>query len=732
MRPLPGACGPRSRNRLARLKAILVLTLALALLVSPAGQAPAQDLASLVADAVSVSGNDTLVADGNVEVFYEGRTLRAKRILYDKSTDRLTIDGPIVLKDGTGTVILARQADLAADLSDGVLQSARVVLNQQLQLTSAEIMRIGGRYTALGQSVVSSCKVCKTGQTPLWEIRAQRIVHDEQERQIYFDHARLRFFGVPVAYLPRLRIPDPSLDRARGVLRPQIRSSSVLGFGLAVPYFIPLGPSRDVTLIPYLATKNAQSLGLRYRQAFRAGQVEFNGAVSHDSTGEDVPRFYGVLNGSFALPRGFGMSFSGTVVSDRNYLRDYGISTADRLDSQIAVTRTRRDEYIDGRIINFRTIRAGAPNSTVPSLITDVTLERRFSPESVGGTGSVSLQSQSAYRSSDIAADLNGDGVGDGRDLARLSFGADWRRNLVLPAGVMMAALTEFRADGYEIRQDTVYGGSKSRLLAGGAVEFRWPLVRSGPTGASHIIEPVVQLMWSGARQGLIPNEDSRLVEFDESSLFSFSRYPGRDAVETGARANVGLGYTRYDPAGWSLGVLVGRVYRAKADDQFGVASGLSGATSDWLAATELSLASGFSMTNRLVFDDGFSLTKAELRLALTRARFGINSSYVMVLADPLENRATRASELTLNGGYQVTDFWRGDVISRYDFQSQRLQSTGLKVGFKNECLNVDVGLARNFTSSTQVRASTDFTLSIDLLGFGGKALSGPSRTCRG
>ena len=704
----------------------------MALVVTPPVRAPAQDLASLVADSVALSGDDTLVADGNVEVFFQGRTLRAKRILYDKASDRLTIDGPIVLTEGAGTVILADQADLASDLADGVLRSARVVLNDQLQLASSEIMRIGGRYTALGRSVASSCKVCRTGATPLWEIRASRIVHDSETRQIYFDHARFRLFGVPLAYLPRLRIPDPSLNRAAGVLRPQIRSSSVLGFGLAVPYFIPLGPSRDLTLIPFLATKNAQSMGLRYRQAFRAGLVEFDGALSHDATAETAPRFYGTLTGAFTLPRDFGLSFNVTVVSDRNYLRDYAISDADRLASQIDVTRTRRMEYVSGRIVNFRSLRPGVPNGTVPRIITDVTWQRRFTPNGVGGTGRVELQSQTAYRSSNVAADINGDGVGDGRDLARLSFGADWRRDLVLPVGIAMAALAEFRADGYSIRQDTVYGGNASRLLGGGALEFRWPLVRAGATGASQVIEPVVQLMWSGARQGTIPNEDSRLVEFDEGNLFSFSRYPGRDAVETGARANVGISYTRLDPAGWSLGLLVGRVLRSRDDQAFGVASGLNGSASDWLAATEITLAPGLSLSNRLVFDDNLSLTKAEMRVALARQRLGVQSRYAMVLADPLEDRATRTSELTLNGGYQFTDFWRGDIGTRYDFEARRVQSTGLTVGFRNECLKLDVSLARRRSSAAAVRASTNFNLSVDLLGFGGKALPGPSRTCRG
>ncbi len=121
---------------LRRLLAVFapVLALLLALTAPPLG---AQDQATLVSDRLDLTGGSRLVASGNVEVFFQGRRLRASRITYDQATDRLTIEGPIVLTDATGEVlILASQADLAADLTEGSLTSARMVLNQQLQLAA--------------------------------------------------------------------------------------------------------------------------------------------------------------------------------------------------------------------------------------------------------------------------------------------------------------------------------------------------------------------------------------------------------------------------------------------------------------------------------------------------------------------------------------------------------------------------------------------------------------------
>ncbi|EEW24326.1 LPS-assembly protein LptD [Rhodobacter ferrooxidans] len=709
---------------------LLALTVALwlGLLVPPAA---AQDMATLIANRVSVVGDDTLVAEGAVEVLYQGRRLRAARITYDRPADRLHIEGPITLIDGTGSFLLASQADLAADLSEGVLISARMVLNQQLQIAAAQIIRVGDRYTRMSNSVASSCQVCADNPVPLWEIRAASVVHDQLRQQLYFDSAQLRVGGVPVFYLPRLRMPDPTLKRATGFLTPELRTTSGLGPGVKVPYFIALGPSRDLTLTPYLTAKSGRTLGLRYRQAFATGQIEVTGAVSTDDMRPDKTRGYVLATGAFDLPRNFKLDFNLQAVSDPAYYLDYAVSDQDRLDNRVEISRTRHNEYISGRVIQFRSIRAGEDNATLPSLIGDFTFHRRFDGGPLGGEGGLRFQTHSHYRTSSNPLDADLDGHADGRDLSRVSLRADWRRNWVLPGGVLGAVMGEVSGDIYAIRQDALYQGQTTRLDGAAAVELRWPWVSTATTGAAYVIEPVLQLVASPRRLAPLPNEDSALVEFDEGNLFSLNRFAGSDARERGVRLNLGIGWTRYDPAGWNLGATLGRVLRRTDPAQFGPASGLAGRSSDWLAATQLSLGSGIKMTNRLLFDDSFAVTKAEVRMDLNRDRYGIGSSYVWMLADAGENRLTDTSELYLDGRYDLTAAWTGKAATRYDLIADRATNASLGLEFRNECLAIDLSLSRRFTSSTSVEPTTDFGLSVDLLGFGSGTKAGPARVCR-
>jgi len=707
-----------------------VLALGLWLLAA-AGGVQAQDAAMLIADRVMLAGDSTLIADGAVEVLYQGRRLRASRITYNATTDRLLIEGPIVLSDASGSFILASQADLAADLSEGVLTSARLVLNQQLQLAAAQMLRVGGRYTQFSDTVASSCQVCAANPVPLWEIRAGRVVHDQLAQQLYFDQAQLLVAGVPVFYLPHLRMPDPTLARATGFLRPSLRTTSGLGSGVKVPYFIVMGPSRDLTLTPYLTTSNGRTLEARYRQAFPTGSLEINGALSYDDLLPGQARGYLLADGAFDLPRDFDLRFHLETVSDPAYLLDYGISQQDRIDSRIEITRARRNEYISGRLIEFQSIRAGEDNASLPSLVGDMTFHRRFSGGPLGGEAGLQLQTHSHYRSSTDPLDTNGDGVADGRDLGRVSARLDWRRSFVLPGGVLGAMQAQTAGDIYTIRQDAVYQGTTTRFDGAAAVELRWPWVASGPGGASHVIEPVVQLVASPKSGAALPNEDSALVEFDEGNLFSLNRFAGSDAYESGLRANLGLSWTRLDPQGWSLGVTLGRVLRATDPGQFGPASGLSGVHSDWLAAGQLTLANQVMLTNRLLFNDFLEMTKAELRLDVNRAKYGLGSSYVWMIADPSENRPIDTSEFYLDGHVSLTPNWIAKTTTRYDLVAARASDAGLGLEFRNECLTIDLSLSRRFTSSTSVDPTTDFSLAVSLLGFGGGTAAGPARACR-
>ena len=679
-------------------------------------------MATLIADKVQVLGNSGVLAQGNVLIYFGGKSLTASSVRYDQQGDKLMIEGPIVLQDGDDQVIFASAAELSGDLRNGILQSARLVLNQQLQIAAVEINRIQGRYTQMNKVVASSCQVCAKHPVPLWQIRAERVVHDQQERFIYFHNAQFRIADVPVFFLPRLRMPDPTLTRATGLLAPKIRTNSAFGTGLLVPFFIRLGDHADLTLSPFVATKS-RTLEWRYRHAFRSGDLTFRGAISDDSILPGEKRFYVFGEGTFALPLDFKLKFQLQDVSDPGYLLDYGYSDEDQLRSAIAITRARRDEFIFAGLTRHETLRADEIpiSDQLPFAQADLLYERRWVPGWVGGIASYQVSAQSYFRES------SEDQLG--RDVTRLGASFDWQRDWQLDGGAIVKVETAAQSGLYWIEQDSNYDTEQSFITPSAAVTLRWPFSRVAANGTLDVIEPVAQLVWSKNAGASIPNEDSTFVEFDEANLFSLSRYPGFDAIEDGARANLGVKWTRTSPSGWAMTFAAGRVFRFDGAENFSNASGLSGDQSNWLIAGQIQFGSQFAMQGRALVDDNFNIAKTESRIAYLSDTWQLGAAHLWVVADPQEGRADKIHELRLDGAYQINDFWRISANGDFDIEAHQATRGKLGIQYSNECVKVDFSLSRRFTASTNVKPTTDVGLQVELMGFGGST-RGKARQC--
>lgn len=691
----------------------------------PYTAAQADEAATLLADRITLTGTNRLIAEGSVEIYWHEHRLSAARLIYDQSTDTLSIEGPIRLVEPgqTGSVLLAERAELSRDLQNGILIGARMVIARELQLAANRIERRGGTVTVLNEVVASSCQICASNPTPLWEIRARRITHNATTHVLHFDDAQFRAMGVPLMWLPNLRLPDPTVTRMTGLLRPSFRTTSSLGPGLKLPYFFALGPSADLTLTPYFATSHTNTLGLRYRRALSFGGYTFEGALSRDSIVPGKTRGYLFGTGRFALPGDFTLGAELRFTSDPSYLLNYDITEDDRLWSGITLERVRRNELIWGKLGNTHSIRAGESNTTEPMAAGQLSWTKVFQPRGLGGELTLETSAQ-AYRR---ASTLNT----DGRDMLRVSAVADWRRNWVLGPGILAALEGELALDAATVKQDAVYHGTTLRALPTLGVELRWPWVATSGR-AAQVLEPVVQLVWSGDDLKALPNEDSLLTEFDEGNLFEFSRYPGGDARERGLRANLGLSWTRHDASGWSLGLTAGRVLRARDLGQFGAGSGLGGKSSDWLLATHLGTAGGLTLSNRALFDDSFGFSRDELRLSYLAGTTKIAAGYLWIEANAAENRPENTNELMLETAWNWRPGWSSTFSTRYDFTADRAAKAAFGLQYANECVSVDLSLSRRFTSSTSVKPETDFGLSIQLAGFGAGSTTGRAdRVCR-
>jgi LPS-assembly protein len=671
---------------------------------------------ALVADQVLFDeAAGTVTARGGVEVFYGPRTLTAAEIVYDSRAGRIRATGPITLRGEEGTTVFADAADLDAELADGIVQGARAVMaGGGAQLAAVEGRRIGGRYNAVAKAVYSACTVCPDRPTPLWSIRARRAVHDEVERVVHYEDAVFEALGVPVAWLPFFSFPDPTVRRRSGFLPPTFQQSSTYGFAVKAPYFIVLDDSRDLTITPFPTTGDGPIVEGEYRQRFDAGGFDARGSFGALDMGEGEGRegrAHLFADGDFdaaglGLGAGTRAGFDIALASDDGYLRRYDFTDQDRLENEIFVERYGLREFFDVSAYYVQSLRADEPDGEVPYALPRFELRRTVDDPLAGGEIGLGASGVQLMRD-------------DGRDVGRVSFQADWERRETLDAGILLRAFALGRADVYRVRDDPAFDDeTPTRLAPLAGAEARYPFVARMATGA-HILEPVAQFVVApqDVNPDEIPNEDSAIVEFDETNLFDPDRFPGFDRFESGARVNAGLRYAWITDAPLRVDVSAGRVFRLTEETAFSAGSGLDETRSDYVAAWTVAWEPLVAVTNRVRIDDALDVSRNELA-----ARFGfgparLEGAYVYYERDPVAGAFADRAEGTLGGALDVTRNWTVGGFARRDFEEGRYVDLAATLTYETECAALELFAGRDFTDSEDDPASTTVGLRVRLYG---------------
>ena len=66
------------------------------------------------------------------------------------------------------------------------------------------------------------------------------MVYDQTKHKVRFHSATIEVEGVPVAWLPAVSVPDPTVRYASGLLTPEVGNSTKIGYFTRLPVYVAL------------------------------------------------------------------------------------------------------------------------------------------------------------------------------------------------------------------------------------------------------------------------------------------------------------------------------------------------------------------------------------------------------------------------------------------------------------------------------------------------------------
>lgn len=667
----------------------------------------------LDADNIFVSEADnTVTAEGNVEAKYEGRILRADRLIYFRETDRVRAIGNVVVIDADGSETFANEIETSSNLIDGYAIGFSTRTADGGVAVAESAVRSSEGYNALDKIVYTSCEVCDENDTPTWALRARRAVLNDQSEMMSYRDAVLEVAGFPVLYLPYFAHPDPSSGRRSGLLPPDFGTSSKLGAYYQQPYYWAISPYQDLTISPRVMGNVNPLVEVQYRKRFWSGSVQadfsFTEEQEFDSDGEKFgeKEFRGHIfaEGGFEIKPGWGWGFAIEQVSDDLYTRRYDIEgeNGDRglyagqpryLLNQLYTQAQGQDWYFDSSILTFETNRDNDTDDRLPRALPLMFGEKLYD---YGKYGTVALSGSTAILEREL-----------GVDSYRASGGVEWTANRVLPGGILVNPFAEGRFDYYQL-DDTASGVSEvSRGVASIGSRISYPLYRPGKF-VDLIVEPEAMVAYgtSGANDPDIPIEDSLFYELDESSLFEANAASGFDTYEGGSKASVGTSVTARWKNGMSISALGGRRWRDMTDPVFDVGSNLDGTTSDWVAGISADFGNPLRFETRVRLDDNdFKLNRIDARVNTNIWRFRGNARYYRIDGG-ITNSGLNDEGIQVTADFKVTDNYyflyglsrdiSGRVNSAGQLSDPRDISQSIGIAYEDDCSRFEVSFERS------------------------------------
>jgi len=675
------------------------------------------------ADSMENDSHSNLVtAIGNVEIIREDITLRADKVTYNQATEDITAEGNVVLMEKNGNVLFADTINLTEKMQNADVENIKVVLLDKTRMAAQHFHKKNNDHKILRNAVYTPCDNCRDS-SPLWQLKATKVLHDPIKQNIEYQNAFLELKGIPVLYTPFFSHPDPSVKHRSGFLFPRIISSNFLGAAIQPQYFFDINPQTNFTFNPIISTeKNPIYSGIFHKYFYR-GEINASGTIMQDkdSNYSDKNDIRGNLFmfGRYELNDYWVADTDINYSSDHTYLDDLNLPKRDDpwLTSRLRLQSfdNRNYAYMEGYYYDMLSYDLQHINK--PYILPLIGYENISNPNPFGAYIRTSISAASIYHKEDDSSQ-------------RMTLINSWNLPYTSPYGEKYKMTASLKSDLYYVRRylnnnNQYFTGTTARVFPQLGMEWRLPFIKSSET-SSQILEPVIVGVLApnkGNKRDKIPNDDSRDFELTDTNIFDLDRYAGYDRNDVGSRLSYGINWSFYGNKWGRSSLLLAQSYEADKDVATVNQHPDNSHFSDYVGRVYAAPSRYFDLTYRFRADkDDYSITYSELSSSIGSDILRLHGSYIFFPENDESSiyYGKQRKEIYASLSSKITRNWSINAFTRHDLENERTLSNGGGLSYEDECSRFAFQIEKEFSEDPDAENDFSFYFTFYLKTIGG------------
>ena len=649
-------------------------------------QSDNSDDIDITADKIEVynDGNE-IKATGNILIQTEEYLSSTDNLIYNKIEERVKTSGNIIIKDKLENYYYFDRFISDKDFSRASGTNTKIRLNDGSRIVGKSFKRTDANINQINDALYTPClnENYVTANCPGWKLSANKVVHDVEKQNIYYEGATLSILNVPVLYSPFFSHPDPSVKKRSGLLMPSISSDNNLGTTFSIPYFFNLSSNYDVTLTPTIQSKADDYYSISYRHLTKNHQFNIDSSISSDESNTGTKNHV-FINGEVKNPFG---KFDYKIQTSNNdtYLRKNYIAQETILTSGLNFTKEMDNSYLDFSSYIYKHLN-NTSNQKWEYVYPNISYDIYNYKDPIYGLSWKIDNSLLNYKTinKNYEQQLSSEILSDDVHISKKT-------------GLKFVNTVQNRLIYFN---NSVNNFSQLRVFPQLSSKISYPLSKSR-NDRTEILEPIVMPI-------LAPhNNYTNDQNISSSNIFSLNRETSLSQWESGPRINYGINWL-VSNSNLVFNTSLGQSIKAEKDNSTKISNYFIGNTLDFGNI-------GYIKTDITIDRQDLYLKDNNINSSLNfgEIKLGFDYDYETL------NKIKTSEQISIGAKLNFYKHINLIMSARKDLMSDKSIGNAIGLNYENDCLAVNLNYFTDFTAIDDIKNSRGFSINIVLKPFG-------------